>query len=102
MLGFSPADPGDIEFFSVCDMFSFWTGLVDWPQGPFHTGLVSISSPSPTPTAYWRHELRLNPQKVCFVFCHGSKSNVTEVCFWGNCVGLGQKKQTVIQLFEMD
>lgn len=55
MSGFSPADPDDIRlfFFSACDMFSFWTGPVDWPQGPFHTGLVSISRPAAQPpTSY--------------------------------------------------
>lgn len=57
----------------------------------------------PSPHLLYRtHELRLNPQKVFFIFCHGSKSNVTEVCFRNiNYVGLGQK-QTLIQLFEMD
>lgn len=36
-------------FLSVCNTFRFWTGLVGWPQGPFHTGLVSISPPTPQP-----------------------------------------------------
>lgn len=69
MSGFSPTDPDDNRFFSTCDMFSMWTGPVDWPRGPFHTGLVSISSPGPTPHLLCRtHELRLNPHKLCFNF----------------------------------
>jgi len=29
----------------ISDMFSSWTGPLDCPQGLFHTGLVSISTP---------------------------------------------------------
>lgn len=39
MSGFSPLDPDDISY-----MFSYWTGPIDGPQDPFHTGLVSIST----------------------------------------------------------
>lgn len=97
--GSPPAQVAAAGFSSVCDGFCFWTGLVDWPQGPFHTGLVSISTPHPP---YWKHELRLNPQKVCFVFCPESKSIVTRVCFRGNKLPPLAKKQTATRLFEKD
>lgn len=77
--GSPPAHVSDSGLFSVSDVFCFWTGLLGWPQGPFHTGLVSISTHHNC-----KHELRLNPQQVCFVFCHESKSIVTQVCFRGN------------------
>lgn len=54
------------------------------------------------PLLYQWHELRLNPQKVFFIFCRGSKSSKTQVCFWGiNYAGFAPK-QTLIQLFEID
>lgn len=83
MYAFSPADAGDTGLFCVCDMFSFKTDLADWPGGPFHTGLVSISSSGTPPTTCWRREVDLNPEKVCFFFCRESKSSMTEVCLWG-------------------
>lgn len=95
--GSPPAHVSDSGLFSVSDVLCFWTGLVDWPQGPSHTGLVSIST-----HPNWKHELRLNPQKVCLVFCHESKSIVTQVCFRGNKLPRRAQKQTATQLFEKD
>lgn len=95
--GLPPAHVSDYELLCESDVFCFWTGLVDWPQGSFRTGLVSIST-----RPNWKHELRLNPPKVCFVFCHESKSIVTQVCFWGNKLPRRAQKQTATQLFEKD
>lgn len=91
-------DPDDIS-----DMFSCCTGPMVLASRPISHWISFHFEPQPNPhLLYQRHELRLNPQKVCFIFCHGSKSNVTEVCFWGiNYVGLG-RKHSLIQLFEID
>lgn len=44
-----------------------------------------------------RHELRLIPQKVFFIFCQGPKSYVTELCFGGmNYWGWGPKQSNPI------
>lgn len=50
-------------------------------------------SPNPPSLFYQRHELRLSPHKVFFIFCHGFKQNGVKVFYLSiNYVVLGHKR----------